>query len=231
MVTLLTIESTPANLPNERRLTSAINRVEVLGRTGKLPVAYAEAAANHMYGMLNVKFRPLWDAAVRAIVALASAQEVPVWPCLEAQLRYVTNPIRDGISDGERSDTATTHPNDENNDASTIHNHLIQHLDLCVAWEKSGGANASIFGDKAVAAARIDGRVSRYQCTDANTIFELVWSVMEGVPQLTTRKSRVVVPIFLTFLHRQYYLFHDDDPDSREFGLKDHVDASDDDER
>ena len=66
-------------------------------------------------------------------------------------------------------------------------------------------------------------RVSRHRCTDEATVFGLTWSVMEGVPQLITKKSKVVVPLFFNFLHRQYYLFHDDDPDARELALEDQV--------
>ena len=57
-------------MENERQLTSYVNRVEVLGRSGSLPIAYAEAAANYMLGLLSLKFAPVWPAVTRAFAGL-----------------------------------------------------------------------------------------------------------------------------------------------------------------
>ena len=86
------------------------------------------------------------------------------------------------------------------------------HYELKLQWDKTEGNNATIFQDQIIAS-QMKGRVYRHQTTDKITIFENVWNVLEGVPLLTTKKSRVIVPIFLQFLHNQYYFFHDDDPD------------------
>ena len=92
---------------------------------------------------------------------------------------------------------------------------------MCVAWDESNGADVRLFGD----GHDIDGggRVSRHRTTDTSIIFENTWQVMESVPQLTVRKSKVIVPIFLEFLNYQYYRFHDDDPDARELSLEEHL--------
>eukprot|EP00957_Ditylum_brightwellii_P168309 12812253-Ditylum_brightwellii.AAC.1 len=88
MSILLSIESAPVNMTSERSITSGISRVEVLGRTGKLPIIYAEAAANYLFGFLYIKFAPLWPSAVRAIVTMASAAHEPsVWVPLEIKLK------------------------------------------------------------------------------------------------------------------------------------------------
>ena len=44
--TLLQIEETPVNIDTERNLTSSITRVEIIARTGRLPVMYVEAAVH-----------------------------------------------------------------------------------------------------------------------------------------------------------------------------------------
>lgn len=64
METLLKIEAMPVTLANERRLNGEINRIEVLCRTGRVPIVYAEAVSNHMLGLFHVKFAPVWPAAV-----------------------------------------------------------------------------------------------------------------------------------------------------------------------
>jgi len=67
---LYRIEKLPLHIDQERKLTSYISRVEVLGRSGKLPVVYAEAAANHMLGILSLKFSPVWPAATKAFAGV-----------------------------------------------------------------------------------------------------------------------------------------------------------------
>jgi hypothetical protein len=61
--TLIQIESLLPTLDNERQLTSAIRRVEVLGGT-RLPIEYAEVAIHHMFGILHIKVQPFWPVAI-----------------------------------------------------------------------------------------------------------------------------------------------------------------------
>jgi hypothetical protein len=216
--TMLQIETTPIGLDYERKLIGAINRVEILGRTGKLPALYAEAAVNYMFGVMNIKFQPLWTPAVRSIAALSTAHELTVWPSMAAQLKLVMDP---DFFFARTTNIASAFSTEENNieEGDVYHDHR-----LLTNWDRTSGEDASLF-QKQIDASKTAGRVSRHQSTDRITIFEQVWSVLESVPQLTTKKSRVVVPIFLSFLHNQYFLFHNDDPDAREFNLMSHVDG------
>ena len=205
--TLLQLESVPITLANERQLLSLVSRVEVLGRTGKLPVAYAEAAANHMIGMLHVKFSPLWAASARALGALAIGHEDSVWPTLEAQLAAVIErPPDQGLNEEVHSDTEQSS--------------LDQHQ-LCINWETSVGMDSTLFRNNV--SPEVEGKVSRYHATDGETVMESVWRVLEDNPQLLAKHSRVLVPVFIRFLHCQYYFFHSSDPDARELSLHEHV--------
>jgi hypothetical protein len=212
--TLLQIESTPVGLQTERTLIGAINRVEILGRTGKLPVAYVVAAIHHMFGVLHIKYQPLWNAAVRAIVAAASSHEIVAWPLLYAELDQVMQPSFFGNDCISNLGIESVH---EENEMFGYHTSLMK-------WEISCGENAEIFQEQ-VNAAKTAGKVSRHQSTDRVTVFEQVWSVMQKIPTLTTKKSRFIVPLFLRFLRDEYFAFHDDDPDAREFKLLDHIES------
>ena len=64
-----------------------------------------------------------------------------------------------------------------------------------------------------------NAQVSRHVVADELTLFESVWSIMKDGPHLTSTKSKVVVPMFFEFLAAQYYVFHQDEPDSREIDL------------
>ena len=202
---LLHIETAPVNMANERELTSAISQVEVLARTGKLPIVYAEAAASHMFGIMHTKYQPIWKFVVQVIIVLASFQEQIVWPRLEFQLKHV---MKEGFLNGT-----------DDIKEQIMGDSILQDQELLVAWDCSCGVDARIFTSQILEARRL-GRVCRHQIADKMTIFELVWSVLEGVPQVISKKSKIIVPIFFDFLQSQYFSFYDDDGDVREFALK-----------
>lgn len=192
------LELTPVTFDNERNLTSQLSRVEVYARTGKLPIVYAEVVAYHMLGLLHVKFAPIWPAAVKVVVSLSLAQEGPAWPCIEAALkRSMMKPPCDDSSNEPTSNT----------DA------IASHHSLCLLLESSRGKNISLFRGQNI---ERQGQVPRNEVVDELTLFENVWTIMETGPHLTSTKSKIVVPMFFEFMVAQYYVFHDDDQDSRE---------------
>lgn len=211
MKTLLEIESSPISLTNERPLISLVSRVEIFARTARLPVVYAEAAASHMLGILNVKFSLVWPAAVRSLIALSKSHEDCVWP-----------PVQDKVAElmQARGDApeAMVGPDIDTRGAFDP----IRYHNTCVAWETSNGKDTTLFRG-AVMTAKEQGRVSRHDCTDEATVLESVWDVVGGAPQLLTRHSRVMVPIFLRFMVDQYYVVHPNDPDARELRVQDQV--------
>ena len=210
--TLIAIESTPVYFARERYITSLVSRVEVMGRSGKLPVLYAEAAASHMLGILNIKFAPIWTAAVKALVGLARGHESSVWPPAHARIAALMTdfPYRD---EREKMTEGT---------GVSLCDPLAHHM-LCVQWETSGGNNASVFS-RDIENANEEGRVSRHRSTDEPTVLESLWKVFEEAPQLLVAHSRTMVPIILQFLHCQYFALHPEDPDARELKLSEHVD-------
>ncbi|KAL3817639.1 hypothetical protein ACHAXA_011727 [Cyclostephanos tholiformis] len=208
---LRTLESLPVAFPNERKLTSLLTRIDVYARTGKLPIVYAEAVTCHMLGLLHVKFAPIWPAAVKVIVSISTAQEGPAWPFIEEALnRSMQKPPIEDISTGE----IITSPRDDPCHVGII----THHQSLCIAWEMSKGKKNDILrplNDER------NAQVSRHAVTDELTLFESIWSILEKAPHLTSTKSKTVVPIFFEFLVSQYYVFHQDEPDSREIDLTD----------
>ena len=202
------LELTPVTFDNERNLTSQLGRVEVYARTGKLPIVYAEVVAYHMLGLLHVKFAPVWPAAVKVIVSLSVAQEAPVWPCIEAALnRSMMKPIQE---DFDKVASAIS------NEPSSTSGSISRHHSLCLLWESSKGKNTSVFGNQKLEKL---GEVARNEVVDELTLFESLWSIMENGPHLTATKSKVVVPLFFEFMVSQYYIFHNDDQDSREISF------------
>jgi hypothetical protein len=201
------LELIPVALPNERRLTSQLTRIEVYARTGKLPIVYAEAVTCHMLGLLHVKFAPIWPHAINVIVSLSLAQEGPSWPFIEKALKQsIMQPDAEIVCDRTTSEVGI--------------NSIIHHHSLCVAWETSKGKQIDIFGPRNQLN---NTQVSRHVVSDELTLFENIWTVLENGPHLTSTKSKAVVPIFFEFLVSQYYVFHQDEPDSREIDLTDYA--------
>ena len=202
--TLTSIESTDIEFHNERRLLSLISRIEVLGRTAKLPVVYTEAAANHMLGILYIKFSPIWPSAVRAFVSLAAGQDSFVWAPLKGQLTKL-------MSQMPARGQELLH------DVVPNQGHTLdvfsRHHDQCKAWDDSDGTNPSLFGRD----------VTHRLPTDEATVLQHLWSVLEGAPQLLAKNSREIVPIFLQFMHSQFYARYPHDPDARELRIEDHI--------
>jgi len=231
--TFLILEYLPLTLANERRIISQLNRAEVLCRSGKLPVAYAEAAANFMFGVLHVKFSPVWQPAIRVIVelsrsVLAGNDDEVLWQPLLSKLKATTfsqSTVNVSSERGKNQEVAEnddtlleSYPNDKFSCFST--EIINRHMHSCFNWSKSQGLDQKIFQPFH----KFSGpRAARYSSTDSDTYFELVWSVMKEVPQLTVKKSRFIVPLFLEFLYYQYYGVDSQEPDTRELGFEDHV--------
>jgi hypothetical protein len=213
--TLLAIESSPVRMSKERYILSLVSRVEVMGRTGKLPVIYAEAAASHMIGLFHVKFGPMWPVVVRSLIALAKGHEDSVWPAVQEKVAELMQSPLDKSEPELAADSGIGIAFDPQG-----------YVRLCVAWETSSGNDTSLFHG-AVTAAKEQGRISRHQSTDEATVLQSVWSVIEGAPDLLMRHSRVMVPIFLRFMISQYYVAHPNDPDARELRLHEHVTLDD----
>jgi hypothetical protein len=212
MDTLLAIEMAPIYFSRERYVSSLISKVEVLGRTGKLPTVYAEAAAGHMLGLLYIKFAPIWPAAAKALAALSKGHENCVWPPAQELLSRLMSSFPN--RGAEAAVEVALLP-------ETVCDPVAHHH-LCVDWESSDGQNASLFW-KDIESAREEGRPSRHRFTDEWTVLESLWKVFEEAPQLLMKHSRTMVPVVLRFLHNQYYFVNPEDPDARELCLSDHV--------
>jgi U3 small nucleolar RNA-associated protein 20 len=220
--TLLLLESSPVSLHGERQLLGLISKVEILARTGRLPVVYVEAAACHMLGIMNLKFAPVWPAAKSAVATLVTTHEKIVWPFLEAKLKEVMT------SPSEVSETAVENKDfcfqqrqkSEDHDHTNTETFFDVHLNMCRSWESSNGTNVELAGTSLLTEEDV---VPCFHVTDPETVMEFVWKVAEMKQNVFAHHSRVLVPVFLGFLHNQYFDQHSDDQDALELCLDLHV--------
>eukprot|EP00934_Nitzschia_sp_Nitz4_P007735 Nitzschia sp. Nitz4//scaffold189_size62959//48159//57102//NITZ4_006317-RA/size62959-snap-gene-0.12-mRNA-1//-1//CDS//3329539923//7725//frame0 len=202
--TMLQLERMPVRLSGERQILSMVSRIEVLGRSGSLPAAYAEAAAHHMLGQFYVKFAPIWPVATKALVGLLEGQEAVVWPVLEGRLVGI---MQVPVSFSRSKETL---------ELSAISGYGEHHL-ACKEWENSEGRDVSVFGkDQDVD----DGEVLRHFITNKGTVMESIWEVATHCQRVVAQHSRVIVPCFLDFLSNQYFRYHPEDPNLRELEIE-----------
>jgi hypothetical protein len=141
-------------------------------------------------GIFHVKYAPIWPAAEKAILALATAHENTVWPPFEAQLvATMESTVRmlEAVDTYEEDDEICT---------------FEKHLGLCRRWETSKGTDVTLFGDSTLI---VEGEVPRFHVTDDVTVMESVWKSGELAHRVVVRHSRVIVPLFLCFLRNQLF--------------------------
>jgi hypothetical protein len=201
--TLYNIERSPIGVETERAIAGLLTRAEVIGKSGKLPVAYAEALASHLLGVFHVKFSSLWTGASRALRGLSESHHSILSEAICDSLEQLLLPDST-VTSQER----VSIPDDDE----------ITHLSRCVAWNSSGGCDASLFPGQ-IERAIEHGRVSPFLSTDRENVFQQVMKILEFVPEITAKYSRRIVPMFLDFLKTQYYFFHSKDPDARELQI------------
>ncbi|GKY94643.1 hypothetical protein MPSEU_000429800 [Mayamaea pseudoterrestris] len=208
---LLAIESCPVSFEHERQLISQISRVSVLGRGRRLPIYYAEAAANHLVGLLHVKFAPVWPAIVQAIGELAKGHVKCTWPPIFKSIQsLMERPLRQSSPDEDLSCEATTLCNVNN------------YCSKCLSWETADVHAHSLF-KRDFASCHVAGIVSKHDAVDEATVLEWLWKIIENGPELLTQHASVIVPCILRFIQEQYFAGSRVDPDARELKIYDLV--------
>lgn len=210
--TLINIESTSLNLKNERFLTGQIQRVQILAQSERLPLVYAEIGAYYMFGLLHVKFSPIWGPAMDALVMGLSniytsvatkdsmvdkKQESVVWPPLFIKLEEIMLHTSGEDTEGDIDSIKSRNPRGN-------------HFSSCVSWETTKNLTLEnhlfdIFGPLSTITSTAGPHIARYGGTDTQSVFKNIWSIMEKLPLLVTKKSRMIVPLFLEFLYFEFY--------------------------
>jgi hypothetical protein len=202
---LLELEASQVSLAREKELLSLVGKIEVVARSGRIPVLYAEAACNHMLGMFHIKFAPLWTVAQKTITILLDLYEDVVWPPFEAELVAVMKELGIRIN--------LTEPVDLQHGFGVFERHYA----MCQSWEKTFGKDVSLFNE---AKDLEDGEVPKFLATDPVTVMESIWKTAVMSHRIVVKHSRIVVPLFLGFLRGQLFSNQTSDNIFRELHLE-----------
>lgn len=206
---LYEIETTLPNLSNERRISFLLNSIGVLAETGRLPVLYVEVLANHLLGILSIRFSPLWSASVKAFGALAKGNVDATWTTLHRQLRDVmeNTPLRYATKESN----LLIDPNDGSNISAAFDHYL--------ALYSSPNYNHPAFR-KRISTADKSGQVSRFLSSNKSCLTEYLWKAAEESPTLLVAKGSDISSSVIRFMTQKFYTCgNKDDPNAREMKL------------
>lgn len=200
--------------------------VIVRGGRGQLPPQYLRVVCAFCLGMLNVKFMPVWEPSIQVLVAAAAFDEGEkmLWPLLMQVIHTFSHrgklasnevnmlptneaPVADGVDENEEDElqedggsagvkTRTENGNDDDNDLMRRQVELgrldsgVMNIDVMLSRSEVFYFNGSV-ADSRELMVRPDSR------TDFDVAYANVWDVLKRCPQITLRRSRVVVPMFL----------------------------------
>lgn len=196
---MLELASLPVSLKNEREIHRRFETLEVLCRGNKLPKPFLSLIAGFCLGMFRTKFKPVWSPATAVLVTIAQHDdgEDILWPFLHSSLNKYSD------SDGSQTPIIS--------DGSILCGEFIEQL-----WRET-------VHDKVVIAVRNTplfpfhvGRATKGltvapdSVADAETTFLQLLEFLSKASNITIKRSKFVVGIFISFLHDYYSVFKTD---------------------
>jgi len=198
---LLEIESLPIELTSERPMLSLMSRVEIIGRSGKLPILYAESVAAHLVGLLYWKFSPVWGAAVKTLALTAKQHDRDVWPSIFSKLQELMEHSLESPS--TKDETNSLPPGFD----------LDFHFAGLKRYDSSDGRCFLPYNER-VRLVNDAGNISRFESRQDSEALGSLWELFVREPSLLVGHSRDMVPLAIRFFRFEY--FAAGDPDAEE---------------
>lgn len=207
---------------HEREYSRRVGVLEVHLRNGRMSAAYMRVVCGFCLGLLHFKFKPIWEPAVLVLVAASNLTEgeETMWPLLLRAIEATTQvtPAMIAAADGSASESA------ESDLAArrplATHIPRLSRLDDGAEQIPNEVVASELFPYRnAYSAARLVQPDAR---TDFETACGTAWNILRRSPNITLKRSKIVVTIFLRFLTNQYYVGFRDDPEVpylRQIGL------------
>ena len=202
----LKIVKTPLQVSTQRQLSLLLGNIEVIVRSGKLPVQYQRIVCSFCLGLLHIKFSSIWADATTVLKSFAASDvgEGILWPLVLAKLKALSFHHNYTYSKELASHSAEanfwetlTAVNDgtitiDNTVAGSFYFYCHAPTETTAsATEASMNPAGSRYKAAEVSLVAVDARA------DTDTVYATVWRLLELCPNITLKRSRVVVPLFL----------------------------------
>lgn len=177
----------------ERDLTVKLSNLEVFVRSGRLPTAYLKIISAFCVGILSVKFATIWTPAIGVVQAVAATDEGEdiVWPIVLGAIQTLQTETLSEVHSLDSSD-AIGSLTEADDGAMSVSPALARSAYFhCLYSEHSPMLSVKETDNSGSAKVEVDSR------TDKETLYSLVWKVLELCPNITLKRSKVVVPMFL----------------------------------
>lgn len=204
----LNVASLTIGISTEREYSRLLGMLEVACRGGRLPQPYVRLVCSFCLGLVHVKFKPIWEPAMLVLVSAAGhgESEETLWPLLLKAIQVIGS---QAIVPESKRDSAA--------EATLSLSENVRSLELNDSGDSSIAPSVSTSDAFYMA---VDKHASDNKAlvepdsrTDVETTYLTVWSILKRCPNITTKRSKLVVPFFLTFLTKQYYSVFNEDPE------------------
>ncbi|RYH20559.1 hypothetical protein EON65_23095, partial [archaeon] len=202
--------SSPVDLHSEREITRRLEILEVFCRGDeRLPYEYKSLITGFCVGMLNVKFKPLWSAIISILVTVAQTKqgEDIIWKMLTQYFDYRT-------FFGSQAE-----PHAANNNISSAES-LISVCKLLLGVVDTGKVETSkqimqsTFFPLTITSTFLSTlAVMPDARADEESVFASFFLLLQRAPNLTLKKSKLIVTAFLGLLKYHYYQIFRDEPE------------------
>eukprot|EP01038_Epipyxis_sp_PR26KG_P008131 gene8131-11009_t len=217
-----------ANVSSQREFARLLSKLEVLVRQDKLEKRFIQLICGFCIGILHLKFEPFWEAAMLVLVSSAGhvEGEEALWPMLLAEIHKLTiiscTDIQEVTLDHNFRNSNNNNLNTESTKVST--DVLLSYLQLLSDCDNGERRVPLIVSKSSMfifqpplnlgsGSGQNQVLVEADARTDAETGYMMIWKVLKKCPNITLKRSKIIVPMFIRFLTDHYYKVFEDDPE------------------
>jgi U3 small nucleolar RNA-associated protein 20 len=198
------------SIETERDFARTMLTLEVLIRNHRLPAVWCKAVCSLCLGIFHIKFKPFWDAATALIIAAFQAYENDednTWTLLWKNINLMESlPINSDPTSTLSLQSMDTNLIVENLRSADIGSQPFE--TACVGTSLFYyHYPTTMMEEESTILVKPDSR------TDVQTVYLSLWNILKRCPQITLKKSKILVPIFFQFLSKQYYRCYHEDVD------------------
>jgi hypothetical protein len=181
------------DIRHEREYSRRVGVLEVHLRGGRMSTDFMRVVCGFCLGLLHFKFKPIWEPAVLVLVSAAnlSEGEETMWPLLLKAIEATTEAAPSTVQEASASD----------NEAVAIRKPLgayvpdLGHRDDGAEQMPNEVVGSELFQYRGgYSSARLVQPDAR---TDFETVCATVWNILRRSPNITLKRSKIVVGIFL----------------------------------
>jgi hypothetical protein len=182
----------PVQVSSEREIILKLSNLEVVVRSGRLTPPYLLVVSSFCIGLLNIKFSAIWDALITVVQAVVdnNGGEDILWPLILSKINFiVSRPVENVPFFTSRNTSAIEiiqNIFESDNGKRSLSPDISKSILFYINHDDIHHVNDE----------NNSGLVFPDSRTDLDTVYIMVWKILEKCPSITLRRSKIVVPMF-----------------------------------